>query len=62
MVARGELVRVYAVAGRLETVFRNAEAMQNGNLGDFIKLKNRDSGQEIVGQVVSPGAVRIRIR
>ena len=62
MVARGELVRVYAVAGRLETVFRNAEAMQNGNLGEFIKLKNRDSGQEIVGQVVSPGAVRIKIR
>ena len=62
LVARGELVRVHAVAGRLETVFRNAEAMQNGNLGDFIKLKNRDSGQEIVGQVVSPGTVRIRIR
>lgn len=62
MVARGELVRVYAVAGRLETVFRNAEAMQNGNLGEFIKLKNRDSGQEILGQVVSPGAVRIKIR
>jgi flagella basal body P-ring formation protein FlgA len=36
--------------------------MQNGNLGEFIKLKNRDSGQEIVGQVVSPGAVRIKIR
>jgi len=62
LVKKGETVRVMAMAGKLSTTYRNAEAMQNGVLGESIKLKNRESGQEIIGTVAGPGVVKIRIR
>ncbi len=62
LVKKGETVRVMTMAGKLRTTYRNAEAMQNGMLGESIKLKNRESGQEIIGTVAGPGVVKIRIR
>lgn len=61
-VRKGEAVRVLVVAGPLQTILRDAEALQDGGVGESIKLKNRDSGQEIVGKVVGPGMVRIFVK
>lgn len=62
MIRKGEPVQVIVIAGRLRTAMQNAEALQDGNLGDSIRLKNRESGQEISGQVLGPGQVLIRVR
>ena len=62
MIRKGEPVQVIVIAGRLRTAMQNAEALQDGNLGESIRLKNRESGQEISGQVLGPGQVLIRVR
>ena len=62
MIKRGEPVQVVAIVRNLRTTLRDAEALQDGNLGDRIRLKNRESGQEISGQVLGPGQVLIRVR
>ncbi len=62
VVKKGEPVMVNAVAGKLRTTLRNAEALQDGAVGDHIKLMNLDSKEEIVGKVLGPGMVRIQIR
>jgi flagella basal body P-ring formation protein FlgA len=62
LVKRGEMVQVNAMSGRLRTTLRNAEALQNGGLGETIELKNRESGQNLAGRVVGPGKVLIQIR
>lgn len=62
MIKKGEPVQVIAIVRNLRTSLRDAEALQDGNLGDRIRLKNRESGQEISGQVLGPGQVLIRVR
>jgi len=62
LVKKGETVRVMARAGKLNITYRNAEAMQNGTLGENIKLRNRESGQDIVGTVAGPGVVKVQIK
>ncbi len=62
LIRKGQPVQVIAIAGRLRTAMQNVEALQDGNLGDSIRLKNRDSGREISGQVLGRGQVLIRVR
>ncbi len=62
VVKKGESVKVIAVAGKLQTVLHNAEAMQDGGIGDTIRLMNRDTQREIFGKVLGPGMIKIQIR
>jgi flagella basal body P-ring formation protein FlgA len=62
VVKRGDLVQVIVFAGRLRTSMRDAEALQDGGVGELIELKNRDSGLKISGRVIGPGQVLIRVR
>ncbi len=62
LVKRGDVVQVIAVAQRLRTSVRNIEALEDGRLGDRIRMKNRDSGKEIVGEVLGPGQAIVRVR
>jgi len=58
MVRKGELVQL--VVGKPETfrVIVTLEAMQDGKLGDQIKLRNSESGRTLSGVVTGKGAVR----
>jgi flagella basal body P-ring formation protein FlgA len=62
VVKRGESVRVFADLGRLRTALSNAQAMQDGGIGETIRLLNPDTRREIVGKVMGPGLVRIQIQ
>ncbi len=62
LVKRGDAVVVTAVARRLRTSMRNVEALEDGRLGDRIRMKNRDSGKEIVGEVLGTGQAIVRLR
>lgn len=62
VVRKGESIRAIAVAGKLQTVLRNAEALQDGGIGETIRLLNRDSRQEFTGTILGPGKVRIEVR
>ena len=41
------------------TITTNAMALENGGAGDFVKLRNIDSGTEIRGTVAPDGTVRL---
>jgi len=62
LIKKGSSVQVVAVAHRLRTSIRNVEALEDGRLGERIRLKNRDSGREIVGEVLGPGQAIVRIK
>ncbi len=62
LIKKGSSVQVIAVAHRLRTSIRNVEALEDGRLGERVRLKNRDSGKEIVGEVLGPGQAIVRIR
>ncbi len=62
LVKKGDAVQVTAMARRLRTSIRDIEAMEDGQLGDRIRMKNRDSGKEIVGEVVGPGQTIVRLQ
>lgn len=62
LIKKGSSVQVVAVASRLRTSIRNVEALEDGRLGERIRLKNRDSGKEIVGEVLGPGQAIVRIK
>ena len=62
LVKKGDAVQVIAVARRLRTSIRNVEALEDGRLGDRIRMKNRDSGKEIVGEVLGTGQAIVRVR
>lgn len=52
-------VRVVAKKGRLTVTLQMAEALEAGNVGDVIRLRNLDSGRIITGRVVSSQEVEI---
>jgi flagella basal body P-ring formation protein FlgA len=62
LVKKGEAIQATAMTSRLRTSVRNIEALEDGRLGDRIRMKNRDSGKEIVGQVLGPGQAIIRVQ
>ena len=62
LIKKGSSVQVVAIAHRLRTSIRNVEALEDGRLGERVRLKNRDSGREIVGEVLGPGQAIVRIR
>lgn len=61
-IKKGDTVQVIAVAARLRTVIRNAEALEDGRLGGRIRMMNRDSGKEVVGEVLGPGQAIVHIK
>lgn len=62
LVRKGDAIQVIAVARQLRTSIRNIEALEDGRMGDRIRMKNRDSGKEIVGEVLGPGQAIVRVR
>ena len=62
LVKKGEAIQVTAMARRLRTSIRNIEALEDGRLGDRIRMKNRDSGKEIVGEILGPGQAIVRVQ
>lgn len=62
LIRKGASVQVVAVARRLRTSIRSVEALEDGRLGERVRLKNRDSGKEIVGEVLGPGQAIVRIK
>ena len=62
LIKKGSSVQVVAVAHRLRTSIRNVEALEDGRLGERVRLKNRETGKEIVGEVLGPGQAIVRIK
>lgn len=62
LVKKGEAIQATAATSGLRTSIRNIEALENGRLGERIRMRNRDSGKEIVGQVVGPGQALVRVQ
>ena len=62
LVKKGDDIQVIAMVRRLRTSIRNIEALEDGRLGDRIRMKNRDSGKEIVCEIIGPGQAIVRLR
>ncbi|MEJ7593440.1 MAG: flagella basal body P-ring formation protein FlgA [Planctomycetaceae bacterium] len=62
LVKKGDAMQVIAMARRLRTSIRNIEALEDGRLGDRLRMKNRDSGKEIIGEIVGPGQALVRVQ
>ena len=62
IVKKGDAIQVIAMARRLRTSIRNIEALEDGQRGERIRMKNRDSGKEIVGEIVGPGQAIVRVQ
>lgn len=60
VIKKGNFVTATASTGRLRVSLRDAEALQDGALGDSIRLRNRQTGETIVGEVIGVGRVVIR--
>ena len=53
----GEVTLIYAEGGLV--IVTNGAAMQDGTLGDLIKVRNSDSGVTVSGVVQADGSVRV---
>ena len=60
LVKRGQEVQVTAGEGRGFLITMRAEAMQDGGLGEQIRLKNVESGRSLSGVITGPNAARLR--
>ncbi len=58
LVRNGAAVRVVYRDGAL-TIAVAGEALQDGGVGDFVKLRNADSGVTVSGQVQPDGSVQV---
>ena len=58
IVRKGQIVEAVASEGVL-TVTMKAQALENGNLGDFIRLRNLQSSKEVQGQVVNEKLLKV---
>jgi flagella basal body P-ring formation protein FlgA len=54
-------VQITAVSGRLKVHLTSAQALQNGRLGQTIRVKNLKSNEIVTGRVTAPGQVEIRL-
>ncbi len=59
LVKRGERVSVIFRSGSIEISFYG-EALQNGYIGDRIRVKSLNSGKILIGEVVSEGTVLVK--
>jgi len=57
-VRNGAAVRIEYRDGAL-TIAVAGEALQDGGVGDFVKLRNADSGVTVSGQVQADGTVQV---
>ncbi len=60
LVKRGQEVLVTAGEGHGFSVTMRAEALQDGGLGDQIRLKNVESGRSLSGVISGPNAAKLR--
>ena len=60
LVKRGQEVQVTAGEGQGFSITMRAEAMQDGGLGEQIRLKNVESGRSLSGVITGPNAARLR--
>jgi flagella basal body P-ring formation protein FlgA len=60
MVKRGQEVLVSAGSAVGFVVTAKAEALQDGILGEVIRLKNQESGRSLSAEVTGPGSAKIR--
>ena len=58
VVRRGDAIRLVARAGRM-SMSASGEAMQDGGIGDRIRVKNSDSGKVVYGHVLEDGAIQV---
>lgn len=58
LVKRGSLVDLIVDAGSLR-VRMKGKALQNGALGDLVRVRNKNSGKVVSGQVVAAGTVQV---
>jgi len=55
-----DTVRLVARKGQLTVTLSAAEALQQGRLGDVVRVRNVVSKRVIVGKVVGPGELEVR--
>lgn len=60
MVKRGQDVLVTASAGQGFVITVKAEALQDGMVGERIRLKNTESGRFLSAEVTGPGAAKMK--
>jgi flagella basal body P-ring formation protein FlgA len=59
IIKKGTFVSATVRAGRLRVSLRDAEALQDGAMGESIRLRNRQTGETIVGEVIGHGRVLV---
>jgi flagella basal body P-ring formation protein FlgA len=60
MIKRGQEVEVSAGAGQGFLITMRAEALQEGTLGEQIRLKNSESGRSLTAVVTGQNTARLR--
>ncbi len=60
LVKRGQEVQVTAGEGQGFSITMRAEALQEGGLGEQIRLKNVESGRSLFGVITGPNAAKLR--
>lgn len=60
MVKRGQEVQVSAGQGQGFLITMRAEALQDGGLGEQVRLKNSESGRSLIAVITGPNTARIR--
>ena len=60
LVKRGQEVQVTAGEGQGFSITMRAEALQDGGLGEQIRLKNVESGRSLYGMITGPNAAKLR--
>ena len=58
LVEQGASVQVMFVSGAL-TISATAVTLQSGAAGDFVKVRNIDSGKVFSGTVMADGSIRV---
>jgi flagellar basal body P-ring formation protein FlgA len=60
LVKRGQEVQITAGEGQGFSITMRAEALQDGGLGEQIRLKNVESGRSLFGVITGPNAAKLR--
>jgi len=60
MVRRGQEVQVSAGQGQGFLITMRAEALQDGGLGEQVRLKNSESGRSLVAVITGPNTAKVR--
>jgi flagella basal body P-ring formation protein FlgA len=60
LVKRGQEVQVTAGEGQGFSITMRAEALQDGSLGEQIRLKNVESGRSLFGVITGPNTAKLR--